>query len=69
MSRFKIYIIAIHVAGWLLFMAFPLLFLNGGGNSNNVSVVTTFAYWLFCGTYIALFLYKWLCFNTQVFPA
>src|ERR1700761_2539711 len=57
MSRFKLYIIAIHVAGWLLFMAFPLLFLNGGGESNTISwaIMESPYYWLFCGIYVALF--------------
>lgn len=55
MSRFKLYIIAIHVTGWLLFMAFPLLFLNGGGQTNSTAIVQSPYYWLFCGIYIALF--------------
>lgn len=55
MSRFKIFIVTIHIAGWLLFMAFPLLFLNGGENSSAISVLKNYSYWLFGGTYIILF--------------
>ena len=55
MSRFKIFIVTIHIAGWLLFMAFPLLFLNGVENSSAISVLKNYSYWLFGGTYIVLF--------------
>jgi two-component system LytT family sensor kinase len=55
MSRFKIFIVTIHIAGWLLFMAFPLLFLNGGGNSNATAVLQNYSYWLYGATYIILF--------------
>lgn len=55
MSRFKIFIVTIHIAGWLLFMAFPLLFLNGGENSDATSVLESYSYWLYGGTYIILF--------------
>ena len=55
MSRFKLFLITIHIAGWLLFMAFPLLFLNRDGQTNAVSVFTTLSYWVFCSTYIILF--------------
>lgn len=57
MSRFKVFSVVIHIAGWLLFMAFPLVFLNTRGQYNNT--ITSFlqkpAYWVFCITYIALF--------------
>jgi hypothetical protein len=57
MSRFKVFSVVIHIAGWLLFMAFPLVFLNSRSLSN--TTITSFlqktAYWLFCITYITLF--------------
>lgn len=56
--KFKVYKIVIHVAAWLLFMAFPLFFLNGGPDStviNSLQILKEPYYWLFCFTYIALF--------------
>lgn len=58
MSRFKIFIVTIHIAGWLLFMAFPLLFLNGGENISPISVLEKFSYWSFVFTYVALFYFN-----------
>ncbi|MCD8742479.1 histidine kinase [Mucilaginibacter roseus] len=56
MLRFKSSVIITHIAGWLLFMAFPLIFLNNHGQSStNFALLTTPQYWLFCGTFIALF--------------
>jgi two-component system LytT family sensor kinase len=57
MSRFKVFSVVIHIAGWLLFMAFPLVFLNTRGlyNTTIVSFLQKPAYWVFCITYIALF--------------
>src|SRR4051812_36530907 len=58
MGRFKIFRVIIHVAGWLLFMALPLLFLSGGpdsSTSNSLWVLKDSSYWLFCFTYIAIF--------------
>jgi len=56
MLRFKTYLIIIHIAGWLLFMAFPLLFLNGGYQSSSAFLLLKSPYyWLFCFTYICLF--------------
>ncbi|MBE9586112.1 histidine kinase [Mucilaginibacter sp. JRF] len=56
MLRFKSSVIITHIAGWLLFMAFPLLFLNNHGqSSNNFALLALPQYWLFCGTFIALF--------------
>ncbi|MBL4678970.1 MAG: hypothetical protein JKY70_22680, partial [Mucilaginibacter sp.] len=56
MLRLKTFSVLIHIACWLLFMTFPLLFLNGP--SGNVSMATIMAspyYWLFCATYVVLF--------------
>lgn len=56
--KFKVYKIIIHVAAWLLFMALPLLFLNGGpygSASNSLWVLKDSSYWIFCLTYISLF--------------
>jgi len=36
-------------------MAFPLLFLNGGGETSSIAIIQSPYYWLFCGIYIALF--------------
>jgi two-component system LytT family sensor kinase len=57
MSRFKVFSVIIHIAGWLLFMAFPLVFLNSWGqyNTSIVSFLQKPAYWTFCITYVALF--------------
>jgi len=58
MSGFKVYKVIIHVAAWLLFMALPLLFLNGGPDSsisNSLWILKDSSYWVFCLTYIALF--------------
>jgi len=57
MSRFKAFSVIIHIAGWLLFMAFPLVFLNSRGQYDTtiVSFLQKPAYWIFCTAYIALF--------------
>ena len=56
MLRVKTYLIVVHIAGWLLFMAFPLLFLNGGQEGSDVfKLLQSPYYWLFCFTYIFLF--------------
>ncbi len=60
MFRFKLTTL-IHVAGWLLFLLFPLLFMNGGqkGTSTWVLVFSSY-YWLFCLTYLLLFYFNTL---------
>ena len=55
MTRFRLFVITIHIAGWLLFMAFPLLFLNRDGQVNQWLILSLPSYWFFCITYIALF--------------
>lgn len=56
MLRLKTFSVLIHIACWLLFMAFPLLFLNGpDGNVSMSAIITSPYYWLFCTTYIVLF--------------
>ena len=56
MSRFKAFSVIIHIAGWLLFMAFPLVFLNSRGQDSSIwSLLQKPDYWLFCFTYIFLF--------------
>ena len=49
--------IFIHAAGWLVFLGFPLLFMNRTqhGNSNNYLILGSPYYWLFCLTYIFMF--------------
>jgi hypothetical protein len=56
MSRFKAFSVIIHIAGWLLFMAFPLVFLNSRGqNTTILTFLKEPAYWVFCSTYIIFF--------------
>lgn len=55
MRRFRVYSIIVHCAGWLLFMAFPLVFINAGQNGNEFALLNSSSYWLFCLTYIFLF--------------
>lgn len=53
--RFKVYQVIIHIAGWLLFMAFPLLFINGGQGDAGYLLLKEPYYRLFCIT--CFFLY------------
>jgi two-component system LytT family sensor kinase len=56
MRRFKVFSLIIHLTGWLLFMAFPLVFINGGADSSDsILILQKPYYWLFGFTYIALF--------------
>ncbi|WP_114939739.1 sensor histidine kinase [Mucilaginibacter endophyticus] len=57
MSRFKAFSVVIHIAGWLLFMAFPLVFLNSRAfyNTSIATFLQKPAYWVFCVTYMVLF--------------
>lgn len=57
MFKFRACQVVLHIAGWLLFMALPLLFLNGGQN-NVLPLLGNPLYWLFCGTYIFLFYFN-----------
>ena len=58
MLRFKATYV-IHAAGWLLFLIFPVLFLNDGlkGNGTWVLLGSSF-YWLFCLTYMGMFYFN-----------
>ncbi|WPU99404.1 sensor histidine kinase [Mucilaginibacter sp. cycad4] len=69
MSRFKVFSVVIHIAGWLLFMAFPLVFLNTRGqyNTSIVSFLQKPAYLVFCITYISLFYSNAYLFIPQFF--
>jgi two-component system LytT family sensor kinase len=54
--RLRTYTILLHLAGWLLFMVFPLLFLNDRGqNTDYFALLSQPYYWLFGLTYITLF--------------
>jgi len=56
MQGVKKYLIVVHIAGWLLFMAFPLLFLNRGDQTGeSLLLLQNKYYWLFCASYIFLF--------------
>ncbi|WP_316830737.1 sensor histidine kinase [Pedobacter aquatilis] len=56
MQRFKTPTFIIHVAGWLLFLTFPLLFINNeqSGQSSFLLLASPY-YWLFCLTYMLMF--------------
>jgi hypothetical protein len=58
MLKVKTYLIVVHIAGWLLFMAFPLLFLNGSQNNISFVLLQSPFYWLFGLTYISLFYFN-----------
>jgi two-component system LytT family sensor kinase len=55
MHRFKVYQVIVHIAGWLLFMAFPILFINGDQSGAAFPVLKDPFYWLFCLTYFSLY--------------
>jgi len=56
--RFKVYQVIIHIAGWLLFMAFPLLFINGGQSGEGYLLLKEPSYWLFVITYFFLYYFN-----------
>jgi two-component system LytT family sensor kinase len=62
MQQFKAPTFIIHAAGWLLFLTFPLLFINNeqSGQSSFLLLASPY-YWLFCLTYMLMFY-----FNAQV---
>ncbi|MGY4535930.1 CheY-like chemotaxis protein [Mucilaginibacter sp. UYNi724] len=56
MLRLKTFSVIIHLACWLLFMALPLLFVNGRSESSSILVLLASPYyWLFCLTYVSIF--------------
>lgn len=57
MIRSKATTFFIHAAGWLVFLGFPLLFMNRTQQSGAASFAILFSpyYWLFCLTYIFMF--------------
>jgi len=59
MQQFKAPTFIIHVAGWLLFLTFPLLFINNeqSGQSSLLLLASPF-YWLFCLTYMLMFYFN-----------
>jgi hypothetical protein len=59
MLRFKATYV-IHAAGWLLFLIFPLLFLNDDGSKGHSTWVLFLSayYWLFCLTYMGIFYFN-----------
>ncbi|WP_316737787.1 sensor histidine kinase [Pedobacter aquatilis] len=59
MQRFKTPTFVIHTAGWLLFLTFPLLFINNeqAGHSSFLLLASPY-YWLFCLTYILIFYFN-----------
>lgn len=66
MFKFRAYQVVLHIAGWLLFMALPLLFINGGQN-NVFAMLNKPPYWLFCATYIFLFYFNSFVLFPQLF--
>ena len=59
MQRFKTPTFIIHIAGWLLFLTFPLLFINNeqAGHSSLLLLASPY-YWLFCLTYMLMFYFN-----------
>lgn len=57
MARSKAPTFFIHAAGWLIFLGFPLLFMNKTQETRSSAFVVLFSpfYWLFCLTYIFMF--------------
>lgn len=57
MFRSKATTFFIHAAGWLIFLGFPLLFMNKTQEvrGNSFVVIASPFYWLFCLTYIFMF--------------
>lgn len=59
MHRFRATSYVIHAAGWLLFLIFPVLFLNNGFKTGGTWVLLGSSfYWLFCLTYMVLFYFN-----------
>lgn len=61
MRRFKVFSIVLHLAGWILFMVFPLLFINSNQGETVFSVLSTLPYLQFCICYITLFYIHTYC--------
>src|SRR5882757_8447513 len=57
MFRSRVTAFFIHAAGWLVFLGFPLLFMNRTQESASSTyfVILSPYYWLFCLTYITMF--------------
>jgi two-component system LytT family sensor kinase len=57
MRHSKLTAFIIHIAGWLMFLGFPLLFMNRTQDSvsSTYFVISSPYYWLFCLTYIFMF--------------
>lgn len=55
MLRFKVFSVVLHLAGWILFMIFPLLFVNSNQGETVFTVLATLPYLQFCICYITLF--------------
>lgn len=55
MFRFKTFTIILHIAGWLLFLMFPLLFLEREADADRSTILYSFPYLQFCLCYIVLF--------------
>ncbi|RYG15195.1 MAG: hypothetical protein EOO07_15945 [Chitinophagaceae bacterium] len=56
MQVFKTPTFFIHITGWLLFLTFPLLFINNEQSGfSSLLLLSSPYYWLFCLTYVLLF--------------
>lgn len=55
MTRLKASPIILHLAAWMLFMSFPLLFMNQGKSLSDIDASTVWADFEFCGLYALLF--------------
>ncbi len=70
MLRSKLTNFFIHAAGWLVFLGFPLLFMNRTLESNSSTYFVVFSpyYWLFVSTYMVMFyLNAWYLVHAFVF--
>jgi two-component system LytT family sensor kinase len=55
MLRPKAFSVLLHIAGWLLFLILPLLFMESGQKSNWPAIVCSWPFLRFCICYISLF--------------
>jgi len=67
MHRFKVYQVIVHIAGWLLFMAFPILFINGDQSGAALPVLRDPYYWLFLPHLFFSLLLEYLPAHTGLF--
>lgn len=68
MTRFKVSSLIIHIAVWLLFMSFPIIFLNQDGNRSLLNIEMIWRYAQFFFLYVLIFyLNAWYLFPRLYF--